>query len=254
MCQLNPLLSRAQKLLKIEKSAVFISDVHLDHQVINHEFLTFIKEIHKHSNNIFILGDLFDYWIGDDSNLYKIYEEALLEASRNLNLYFIHGNRDFLIGKDFINRNNITLLNEEELVSIGNKNFLIMHGDQLCSDDLDYQSLRIELRSKVWQNNFLSKTLDERITIANQLRKESVAATSRKNYEIMDISNNTFIEKCKHFSDLDTVIHGHTHRQKIHTYNINNQNLLRIDLGSWHQGLIYLFVDDENEPKFKTQL
>jgi UDP-2,3-diacylglucosamine hydrolase len=227
--------------------------VHLDHKEINYDFLTFLNKIHKHTNNIFILGDLFDYWIGDDSDLYKIYEKALGQASKYLNIYFIHGNRDFLIGQEFSKKNNITLLREEELISIGDEKILLMHGDQLCTDDLEYQSLRKNLRSKVWQNNFLSKTLKERTLIANQLRAESVAATSRKDYEIMDINNNTFIEKCKNYAKIDTVIHGHTHRQKIHTYNINHLNIKRIDLGSWHQGLTYLYLDDKSGPEFMTQ-
>ena len=227
--------------------------MHLDHQEINYDFLTFLKKIHKHTNNIFILGDLFDYWIGDDSDLYKIYEKALGQASRYLNIYFIHGNRDFLIGQEFSKKNNITLLREEELISIGDEKILLMHGDQLCTDDIEYQSLRKNLRSKVWQNNFLSKTLKERTLIANQLRAESVAATSRKDYEIMDINNNTFIEKCKNYAKIDIVIHGHTHRQKIHTYNINHLNIKRIDLGSWHQGLTYLYLDDKSGPEFMTQ-
>ena len=152
------------------KSVAFISDLHLDHKKENQLFFNFIKSIPKDTAYLFILGDLFDYWIGDDSDMYFKEEQALCELSKQLDLFFIPGNRDFLIGEKFLKRTNITILEDEVIVTIDNEKILLMHGDTLCSDDIDYQNFRILVRSKNWQEEFLQKSLSERLKIANNLR------------------------------------------------------------------------------------
>ena len=215
------------------KSVAFISDLHLDHKKENQLFFNFIKSIPKDTEYLFILGDLFDYWIGDDSDMYFKEEQALCELSKQLDLFFIPGNRDFLIGEKFLKRTNITILEDEVIVSIDNEKILLMHGDTLCSDDIDYQNFRILVRSKNWQEEFLQKSLSERLKIANNLREESKKLNLNKSENIVDINLNTLANTVKKYNFVPHVIHGHTHRKNIHEHVIGDFNFQRYVLGDW---------------------
>ena len=140
--------------INIWDSAVFISDLHLIDDVNNNIFLNFLEHSSELTDNLFILGDLFDYWVGDDSGMYSKEIRALKKLGEQKNIYFIHGNRDFLIGKNFFKENHITILDDETRITLGHQQVLIMHGDTLCSDDIDYQSFRKEVRSKSGKKNF----------------------------------------------------------------------------------------------------
>ena len=181
---------KAQK-INITDSAVFISDLHLTDNASNNIFLNFLEHSSALTNNLFILGDLFDYWIGDDSGMYSNEISALREFGEQKNIYFIHGNRDFLICKNYFRENQVTILVDETRITLGHHHVLLMHGDTLCSDDIDYQAFRKEVRSKKWQENFLAKKLDERINIAIDLREQSKKLNLNKPENIIDVNEKT---------------------------------------------------------------
>ena len=233
------------------KSVAFISDLHLDNKKENQLFFNFIKSIPKDAEYLFILGDLFDYWVGDDNDMYLKEEQALCELSKQLHLFFLPGNRDFLIGKKFLKKTNITFLEDEVILSINGEKILLMHGDTLCSDDIDYQNFRKLVRSKNWQNKFLQKALNERLKIANNLRVESKKLNLNKAENIIDINLGTLINTVKKYNFVPNVIHGHTHRKKIHEHAIGDFNFQRYVLGDWSDlSGNYLLWEKNNGFKF----
>ena len=235
--------------INISDSAVFISDLHLADNASNKIFLNFLEDSSDFTNNLFILGDLFDYWVGDDSGMYLNEISALKKFGEQKNIYFIHGNRDFLIGKKFFRENQITILDDETRITLGHHHVLLMHGDTLCSDDTDYQAFRKEVRSKEWQDNFLAKELDERITIANNLREQSKKLNLNKPENIIDVNEKTVVSVIEKNHPIDILIHGHTHRQNTHRY----KAFTRFVLGDWkeNQGN-YLIWKETDGFEFKT--
>ena len=211
----------------------FISDIHLSKNSphLTAAFKAFLVESKKACSHLFILGDLFEVWIGDDDNnsFHQEIKAALSEFTSNgPETFFMHGNRDFLIGEAFANEVGISILPDPYTLDINGLKTILSHGDFLCTDDVDYIEFRDEVRSEEWQKNFLSKSLDERKEIANSLRSESKDATSEKSLEITDANPETvngFIKE----SQPDIFIHGHTHRPKIHEHN----SCKRIVLGDW---------------------
>jgi UDP-2,3-diacylglucosamine hydrolase len=235
--------------INITDSAVFISDLHLTDNASNNIFLNFLEHSSDLTNNLFILGDLFDYWVGDDSRMYSREIAALKEIGEQKNIYFIHGNRDFLIGKKFFRENHITILDDETRITLGNHHVLLMHGDTLCSDDLDYQSFRKEVRSKKWQKKFLAKKLDERISIATDLREQSKKLNLNKPENIIDVNEKTVKSVVEKNLPIQILIHGHTHRQNTHQY----KAFTRFVLGDWkkNQGN-YLIWKESEDFEFKA--
>ncbi len=235
--------------INISDSAVFISDLHLADNAINNVFLNFLEHSLDLTNNLFILGDLFDYWVGDDSGMYPNEISALRKFGEQKNIYFIHGNRDFLIGKNFFRENQITILDDETQITLGHHQVLIMHGDTLCSDDQDYQAFRKEVRSKKWQENFLAKKLDERIKIAIDLREQSKKLNLNKPENIIDVNEKTVNSAIERNHPIKILIHGHTHRQNIHRY----KTFTRFVLGDWkkNQGNYLIWKETEGF-EFKT--
>ena len=235
--------------INIWDSAVFISDLHLIDDANNNIFLNFLEHSSELTDNLFILGDLFDYWVGDDSGMYSKEIRALKKLGEQKNIYFIHGNRDFLIGKNFFKENHIMILDDETRITLGHQQVLIMHGDTLCSDDIDYQSFRKEVRSKKWQENFLAKELDERISIAIGLREKSKKLNLNKPENIIDVNEKTVHSVIEKNFPVETLIHGHTHRQNNHRY----KAFTRFVLGDWkeNQGN-YLIWKEADGFEFKT--
>jgi UDP-2,3-diacylglucosamine hydrolase len=233
---------KAQK-INITDSAVFISDLHLTDNASNNIFLNFLDHSSDLTNNLLILGDLFDYWVGDDSGMYSNEIRALRELGEQKNIYFIHGNRDFLIGKNFFRENHITILDDETRITLGNHHVLLMHGDTLCTDDLDYQAFRNEVRSKKWQKNFLAKKLDERISIATHLREQSKKLNLNKPENIIDANEKTVKSVVERNLPIQILIHGHTHRQNTHQY----KAFTRFVLGDWkkNQGNYLIWKESE---------
>ena len=211
----------------------FISDLHLSEKTpeLTQAFLRFLDESKEACTHFYILGDLFETWIGDDDNSpFNIQiKEALSEFTSNgPETFFIHGNRDFLIGESFSKDTGITILPDPFSFMVDEQKIVLSHGDFLCTDDVDYIAFRNKVRSKNWQTVFLSKSLDERLQIAASLRDDSKTATAEKSNEITDVNNEEVIDfVSEHKPDL--FIHGHTHRPNIH--NISSSK--RIVLGDW---------------------
>ena len=231
----------------------FISDLHLSdkHPELTQAFFKFLNESKEACTHLFILGDLFETWIGDDDDLplHLEIKQALLSFTTNgPETFFMHGNRDFLVGESFAKETGITILPDPYSLDINGQNVILSHGDFLCTDDQDYIDFRNQVREEDWQTNFLNKTLDERKQIAATLREDSKEATSKKSDVITDVnyqSVNNFVEKYNPV----LFIHGHTHRPKIH----QNQSSKRIVLGDWNEYGWYLTINekDYNLEKFK---
>lgn len=194
---------------------------------------------------MFILGDLFDYWIGDDANTFQEIKRALKELSKKVKIYFIAGNRDFLIGDKFLSSCQITLLKDPTLIALGDTMTLIMHGDTLCTDDIDYQRWRAQVRSIEWINNFIEKPLTERMKICEELRSQSESKKKNKSDSIMDVNDAAVEEILRKNNYPKYLIHGHTHRPNIHDYLLENKFSQRWVLGDWHMSGNYILWEEE---------
>ena len=231
---------------------LFISDLHLDKErpEIIQLFSQFLSSQATRSESLYILGDLFEYWIGDDqplTGLEPVIEGLQLLTASSVPIYFIHGNRDFLIGESFAEATGIKLLPESTVIDIYGRPALLMHGDTLCTDDTDYQKMRGMLRNADWQKQFLSASLEERTQQALQLRQKSLSATKNKKEDIMDVNPQT-VEKIMLDNNVDLLIHGHTHRPAIHELSIQDQKAQRIVLGDWYsQGSVLRATLDSME-------
>lgn len=220
-------------------TTLFISDLHLDatRPVITELFLDFLRTDATQAEALYILGDLFEAWIGDDNPAPE--HQTVITALHELNargvaLYFMHGNRDFLIGADFAAHSGCTLLTDPTLIDLYGTPTLLMHGDTLCTDDIDYQNFRRMVRDPHWQREVLAKPLAVRRQIAQAARAESAAHTAGTAYEIMDANHDAVLDALRshHVTQL---IHGHTHRPAIHDYELDGAPARRIVLGDWYE-------------------
>ena len=211
-----------------------ISDLHLDasRPQISRAFLHYLKKLPEEVTELYILGDFFEAWIGDDDNdafKQSIKDALTAKTSKGLAIYFLHGNRDFLIGKQFSSETGVQLLPELHHISSGNKEYLLMHGDSLCINDIEYQAFRQKIRHPDTIAFLLSKSLDERRIMATQLREQSKEANSNKASDIMDV-NTDEVTRIMTQENVNLLIHGHTHRPAIHQLPESKQ---RIVLGDW---------------------
>ena len=227
----------------------FISDLHLNEgrPDITQAFLTFLEETVSKAEKLYILGDLFETWIGDDNqnDLISIIREALLKTNKTVEIFMMHGNRDFLLGHEFALSSGMKLINDPKLEKIFGRHVLLMHGDLLCTKDIDYQAFRKTSRDPQWQKDFLSKSLIERNEIARELRDISKQATGQKKEDIMDVTPEE-VFKTMEESSVNLLIHGHTHRPGSHDIKINNQPAKRIVLGDWDKYGLYLWMDSSS--------
>jgi len=230
---------------------LFISDLHLapERPDIIKLFVQFMHEQASQAESLYILGDFVEYWLGDDDTAEGLSEafNCMHQASENgLNIFLMHGNRDFLMGEEFAARTGCTLIHEPYIANFDNDAVLLLHGDILCTDDIRYQELRKMLRNPAWQEDFLSKPLEERVQMALALRKQSQEETQMKAADIMDV-NQRAVEQAFKDHHVCLMIHGHTHRPAIHEMEINGKPAKRIVLGDWYsQGSVLEFnsVDD----------
>jgi len=218
---------------------LFIADLHLSDQrpAITNLFINFLNNEARQARALYILGDLFEAWLGDDCILpaYETIIKSLKELTDdNVPVYFIHGNRDFLIGKHFCELSGCELLDESTVITIDEQQYLVMHGDTLCTDDIKYQQFRSMVRNPEWQQQLLNKTPAERIALAKQYREISQTETAEKADDIMDV-NQTEVEKAMRAADVVTLIHGHTHRPNIHKFELDGKPAQRIVLGDWYE-------------------
>jgi UDP-2,3-diacylglucosamine hydrolase len=220
-------------------TTLFISDLHLDEarpQIVE-LFAQFLAGEARQANALYILGDLFESWVGDDddSALAQNIATALHGVhDSGVPVFFMHGNRDFLLGADYAARAGMTLLADPTVVDLGGERTLLMHGDTLCSDDVDYQKFRTLVHDSDWQRQFLAKPLVERRAFAAQARGESRKHTSTARAEIMDV-NPAAVEATMRNHGVHRLIHGHTHRPATHQLNLDGRDAKRIVLGDWYE-------------------
>ncbi len=218
----------------------FISDLHLRESQphLTAAFEHFLFNTAHDASAIYILGDFVDAWIGDDDNrahtrhLRDLLAKRAGTGDHKTPIYFMHGNRDFLIGEAFANAAGMHLLGESEVIDLYGTPTLLLHGDQLCSDDHDYQTFRKKVRDPQWQQKMLGYPLWLRKAIAAYLRYRSRKAHQSKTDEIMDANDQTVSEYFERYN-ITTMIHGHTHRPGRHEYQVNGKKCERIVLGDW---------------------
>lgn len=231
------------------KPTLFISDLHLcvSRPHINRVFFTFMERIAPKAQALYVLGDLFEYWAGDD-DLDDSFNAQVISAFRNLSgqqvpFYIIHGNRDFLIGGEFARVCNAKLLPDSSLIDLYGTPTLLMHGDTLCTDDTAYQAFRAQVRDPAWQKGFLSQPLSERKTTIEKLRAQSEQEKSQKPESIMDVAPAT-VDKVLREHHYPRLIHGHTHRPAKHVHVVDGKNCERWVLSDWYQHGEYLRCDE----------
>lgn len=228
----------------------FISDLHLSesHPKITTLFLQFMQQKAPLAEAVYILGDLFDFWIGDDeqSPLIDEAKQAIrtLTAS-GVKCYFICGNRDFLIGKRFARETGMEILPDYQLLDLYGKKTLLCHGDTLCIDDVKYQQFRRKVHQKWRQKLFLCLPLFIRLNIANKIRAKSQQDKQSKSFEIMDVNPQFTAQKVAEFG-VERLIHGHTHREHIH----QERGFTRIVLGDWKDNYASILAVDETGVRF----
>ncbi len=219
-------------------STLFISDLHLsgERPETIRLFLDFLTGKARQAESLYVLGDLFEVWLGDDVLLPEY--EPVIDALKALNdsgvpVYVMHGNRDFLLGGRFEQISGCRLIEDPQVVELYGKRTLLMHGDLLCTDDHAYQAMRVQLRDPQWLSAFLAKTPQERVAFARDLRERSRKETGEKSESIMDVNNDT-VEKYLRDHKVEQLIHGHTHRPASHSHSLENATLTRYVLPDWH--------------------
>ncbi|MFC4762794.1 UDP-2,3-diacylglucosamine diphosphatase [Dyella koreensis] len=219
---------------------LFIADLHLD---ANRPQITQLFEDYLASNEarqadaLYILGDLVEAWIGDDDDAEL--PQRIARATRQLSdsgvpVYFMVGNRDFLLGEDFAHRAGLTLLDDGTVHTLYGRPTLLMHGDVLCTDDVAYQAVRKQVRTPEWKAQILAMPLDARRAFAAKAREDSRAHTGSTMETIMDVNANAVAEAMDK-ADVTRLIHGHTHRPAVHRFELNGQPAERIVLGDWYE-------------------
>ena len=226
----------------------FISDLHLDktRPEVNKYFISYLDNINKDVTDLYILGDLFEYWVGDDDPMDGLDDvrDALTFLGSKIDIWYMHGNRDFLISNKICANLKMQPISDPTLIETNGVKLLLLHGDTLCTDDIEYQKFRNIVRSSEWQKEMMSKPLEERLNIADSLRKESIDANASKKEEIMDVNISEF-DKLIDTYDPEFIIHGHTHRPNIHTHRANGQDIYRYVLGDWYNRFFILTFKDK---------
>lgn len=219
-------------------STLFISDLHLqdNRPDLSRAFFHFLQHQAATADALYILGDLFDAWIGDDDDS-TLARQAMEELHRltqqGVAVYFMHGNRDFLVGDDFARQTGCQILQDPTRIALYGQPVLLMHGDSLCTGDQEYMAFRQQIRDPQRQAQLLALPLEQRRQMAQQLRQQSKAANATKATDIMDVTEAEVFQALAQFQS-NILIHGHTHRPKIHRYN-EQPPLTRIVLGDWDQ-------------------
>lgn len=214
---------------------IFVSDLHLEANTQHylHDLDRLLGNLQSVEDQVYILGDLVDLWIGDDddSEFAESLRSTLRKHSERTQLFLMHGNRDFLLGARFSEEVGATLLPDPYVVSINGQSVLLSHGDRYCTSDREYLEMRTRFRSQVWQDKFLDKTLTERLAYAKHVRTESTRANQVKSDAITDVVETAIIQDLERY-DCSTMIHGHTHRPGQHRM---KNGLHRYVLGAWER-------------------
>ncbi len=220
-------------------ATLFISDLHLEaaRPEIGEQFIEFLEGPARRADALYILGDLFEAWIGDDdpSDYYAGMKRAIRAlADTGVPVFFMHGNRDFLIGDRFADETGVTLLDDPHEIEIFGEKVLLSHGDFLCTDDVEYQQVRAMTRNPEWQAMMLAKSVEERSAFARQAREQSMARGQVTDMDIMDV-NQQAVESAIREHACDILLHGHTHRPAVHPFHVDGRPVHRIVLGDWYE-------------------
>jgi UDP-2,3-diacylglucosamine hydrolase len=223
---------------------LFVSDLHLDAAAPEavDQFLDFLRTDVADAEALYILGDLFEVWVGDDDpdpTKARVCEGLRALTATGVGCFVLHGNRDFLIGRDFCRRTGSRLLADPVVADLDGERVLLTHGDALCTDDHSYQELRSTVRTPEWQRRFLALPLADRELIANQARAGSKEHTSRTIPNIMDV-NQDAVSTAYRATKVRRIIHGHTHRPGVHDTAIEGEAAQRLVLGAWYEQGSYI--------------
>jgi UDP-2,3-diacylglucosamine hydrolase len=238
--------------------SLFISDLHL-HQTrpeTSAAFFHFLRTEAIHAKALYILGDLFEYWVGDDQLDHDTLSRTVCDAIHTLSdtgveVFFMHGNRDFLIGDRFATEAKLTILTDPTQIRIGNKSLLLLHGDTLCTDDHAYQQFRRQARDPAWQAGILAKPYDERVALAASIRERSDTEKATKAADIMDVSSGTVEAVFRQYGYIE-MIHGHTHRPATHVHMVDGHECARQVLADWHTHAEFVSIDDFGQTRATT--
>ncbi len=229
-------------------SALFISDLHID-ALSGVDMLAQSLRTQRDApiSDLYILGDLFEAWLGDDDDqpaahaVAKLFDEYRQHGWR---IHFLPGNRDFLLGSDYLERFGGRLLPDPSVIELNNQRVLLIHGDRECLADTQYQTVRQQLRNPAWQRQFLAQPLAARRQFAAAARQQSREHTSSQSATIMDAD----VDELLRLADAhaaDVLIHGHTHRPALHVLDVGGRSVLRAVLGDWHRAPSWLRVDED---------
>lgn len=235
--------------LNLANTTLFISDLHLcaSRPAITEAFISFMQDTASKVKTLFVLGDLFEYWAGDDDTD-DAFHQLIISAFKNasdagVKIFFMHGNRDFLIAQGFCRQAGITLIEDPTMIDLQGKKTLLSHGDSLCVDDVAYQQFRNQVRDKKWQTEFLNQPLQLRKQQIEAIRARSEQEKTQKSMDIMDVNADAITALLrKHQPDL--LIHGHTHRPNLHTIELDGRLISRWVLGDWYEQGSYLACDE----------
>jgi UDP-2,3-diacylglucosamine hydrolase len=233
-------------------ATLFISDLHIDaaRPAINAQFLQFLGTEAKSAEALYILGDLFESWIGDDAP--DSAQSAAIRGLRTLTdggvpCFVMHGNRDFLLSRQFCDSSGAQLLPDPLIITLYGEPVLVMHGDALCTDDRAYQRLRATVRDADWQRQFLALSIDSRRALAGAARAGSQAHTAAMEHAITDVNADS-VAMAFRAAGASTLLHGHTHRPAIHALEVDGRPCTRIVLGDWYdQGSVLRWDHDGPE-------
>jgi UDP-2,3-diacylglucosamine hydrolase len=234
-------------------ATLFIADLHLDpsRPQITRLFEDYLAgdEV-RHADALYILGDLVEAWIGDDDDAelpQRIANATLGVRNAGVPVYFMVGNRDFLLGETFAKRAGMTLLDDGTVHDIHGQPTLLMHGDVLCTDDVAYQAVRQQVRNPEWQKQILSMPLEARRAFAAKAREDSKAHTGSTMESIMDVNADAVSETMRK-AGVTRLIHGHTHRPAVHAFELDGKAAERIVLGDWYEhGSVLRVTEGETE-------
>ena len=253
MCRLkmssSPRPSRTNN-ASIHVTTLFISDLHLQPSQprLLDACLRFLTEQARAIDALYILGDLFEAWIGDDDDAPWLHDFAAALQRVNesgTKLFFMHGNRDFLLGEHFAMRCGMQLLPEATVIDLYGRPTLLMHGDTLCTEDVGYMKFRAQVRNPQWQQMILAMDLAQRRVLAANLRQQSQMAGSNKAEDIMDVTPAEVVNVMQAHG-VDLLIHGHTHRPARHELIVSGKPTQRIVLGDWREGESMQYVRAES--------
>ncbi len=218
---------------------LFISDLHLeaDRPEIGKQFLAFLEGEARDADTLYILGDLFEFWVGDDdpNEHYAAMKSAMRAlVDSGVPVFFMHGNRDFMIGVDFARETGVQILADPHPVELHGTSVLLSHGDAMCTDDVEYQQIRAMTRNPEWQAMMLTKSLAERLAFAAHARTESQSKNESSNGGIVDVNQDEVVKMIAEHG-VEVLLHGHTHRPAVHDVDLGDRKAKRIVLGDWYE-------------------